>query len=138
TCIKIEFRVGVSEVVEIYVVEMGAVGIDVKVSDVDAIGVFDEGLDVIDWDVMITCIVEMIVDIGGVDVVVGVFDVDVGEGTNVRDVGIGVYINGAKINAKDEFIVIDWGMIEADEVGGIIKVDVYVLRVGEGIGIGKV
>ncbi|KAH9302536.1 hypothetical protein KI387_014119, partial [Taxus chinensis] len=123
-CKEIGVGIVVSEVVEIYVLERGVVGIDVEVSDVDVICVFDEGIDVRDLDVVIVDMVEMIADIGGVDVVVGVFDVDVVEGKYVRDVGIGEYIG-----TKDEYDVIDWGMIEVDEVGGIVKVDVDVVRV---------
>ncbi|KAH9307569.1 hypothetical protein KI387_035480, partial [Taxus chinensis] len=67
-------------------------------------------------------------------VVIGVFDANVGEGIDVRDVGIGVDINGAEIGAKDESDVIDWGMIEVDEVDGIVKFYADVVRVEEGVG----
>ncbi|KAH9327116.1 hypothetical protein KI387_007294, partial [Taxus chinensis] len=63
------------------------------------------------------------VDVLGVDVWISFFDVDVGEGIDGKDVGIGVYINESEIGAKDEYDVIDWGMIKVDEVDDIVKVN---------------
>ncbi|KAH9291599.1 hypothetical protein KI387_043212, partial [Taxus chinensis] len=48
-----------------------------------------------------------------VEVVISVFDV---EGIDVRGVGICMDIDGDEIDAKDESDVIDWGMIDVDEV----------------------
>lgn len=76
--------------------------------------------------------VEMVVS--NVGVVTSVFEVDVGEGVGVRDVGICVDMSGAEISAKDESNVVHWGIFEVAKVDGIVKFDVDVIRIREGVG----
>ncbi|KAH9296680.1 hypothetical protein KI387_044260 [Taxus chinensis] len=120
-------------------VEVGGTGCFINVSrgknDMFANGV-DVGGGVVKVHVVEMSLVGMVVS--NVGVVIGVFDEDVGEGIDVRDVGICVDISGAEIGAKDESNVVDWGMIEVDEVDGIVKFDVDVVRVEEGVGSGQV
>ncbi|KAH9290112.1 hypothetical protein KI387_034229, partial [Taxus chinensis] len=71
-------------------------------------------------------LVGMVIEISDVGVLIGVFDVDTGEGIYVRYVGSGVDINGADIGAKDEYDVVDWGMIEVDKLYGVVTSDANV------------
>ncbi|KAH9297758.1 hypothetical protein KI387_029440, partial [Taxus chinensis] len=76
--------------------------------------------------------------VSNVGVVTCVFEADVSEEIGVRDVGICVDMSGAEMGAKDESNVVDWGVFEVVEVDGIVKFDVDVIRIGEGVGSGQV
>ncbi|KAH9321164.1 hypothetical protein KI387_015803, partial [Taxus chinensis] len=71
-------------------------------------------------------------------VVIGVFDEDLGERIGVRDVGMCVDMSGAEISAKDKSNVVDWGVLEVEEVDGIVKFNVDVIKIGEGAGSAQV
>ncbi|KAH9300455.1 hypothetical protein KI387_012038, partial [Taxus chinensis] len=124
-----------------YMIDIWVVGID---RDVGIFGIFGDVGDVITdgVDIMGNVGVFLGVEVGGTGcfinvsrgVVIGVFEVDVGEGIDVRDVGICVDISGAEIGVKDESNVVDCGVLKVEEVDGIVKFDVDVIRILEGVG----